>query len=128
MDFVCDFSEFSLNSGKSEFVFKAISKTEIEHYIKNMNPNKSVRSNVPSKSFVKLSAKIISLYLSNSYVHIFLNCITNLLSMVCFLSLKYAEVVPNYKSGKKNDVNNYRPISLLFLIFLKSLNHWCVRD
>ena len=27
MDFVCDFSEFSLNFGKSEFVFKAISKT-----------------------------------------------------------------------------------------------------
>ena len=28
-------------------------------------------------------------------------------------SLKYAEVVPIYKSGKKSDVNNYRPISLL---------------
>ena len=28
-------------------------------------------------------------------------------------SLKYAEVVPIYKNGKKNDVNNYRPISLL---------------
>ena len=41
MDFVCDLSEFSLNSGKSEFDFKAISKTEIEHYIKNINPNKS---------------------------------------------------------------------------------------
>ena len=27
--------------------------------------------------------------------------------------LKYAEVVPIYKSGKKSDVNNYRPISLL---------------
>ena len=28
-------------------------------------------------------------------------------------SLKYAEVVPIYKNGKKNDVNNYRSISLL---------------
>ena len=28
-------------------------------------------------------------------------------------ALKHAEVVPIYKNGKKNDVNNYRPISLL---------------
>ena len=28
-------------------------------------------------------------------------------------SLKYAEMVPIYKIGKKNDVNNCRPISLL---------------
>ena len=64
MDFVCDLSEFSLNSGKSQFVFKAISKTEIAHYIKYMNPNKNVLSDVPSIRFVKLKAKIISPYLT----------------------------------------------------------------
>ena len=106
MDFVCDISEFSLISGKSEFVFKAISKTEIKHYIKNMNPNKSVRSDVPRIRFVKLSARIISPYLSKLYKK-------SVEYGVFPESLKFAEVVPIYKNGKKNDVNNYRPISLL---------------
>ena len=79
MDFVCDFNEFSLISTKNEFVFKPLLKTEIEHYIKNMNPNKNVCSDVHSIQFVKLVQKL--------FLHIFLNCITNLLSMVCFLSL-----------------------------------------
>ena len=106
MDFVCDFGELSLDSGKNDFVFKAISKTEVENYIKSMNPNKSVRSDVPSIRFVKLSAKIISPYLSKLYN----KCVEY---GVFPESLKYAEVVPIYKNGKKNDVNNYRPISLL---------------
>ena len=88
MDFVCDFSEFSLNSGKCEFIFKATSKTEIDEYIKNMNPNKNVRSDVPSIRLVKIEQKL--------FLHIFLNCITNLLSTVCFLS---PWVVPIYKNS-----------------------------
>ena len=62
-----------------------------------MNPNKSVRSNVPSIHFVKLSAKIISPYLSKLYKK-------SVKYGVFPESLKYAEVVPIYKNGKKNDV------------------------
>ena len=92
MDFVCDFSEFSFISGKNEFVFKSISMTEIEHYIKNMNHNKSAHSDVPSICFVKLNAKNISPYLSKLYNKSF--------EYGVFLeSLKYAEVVPIYKNG-----------------------------
>ena len=81
-----------------------------------MNPNKSVRSDVHSIRFVKLSAKIISPYLSKLYNK-------SVEYGVFPESLKYAEVVPTYKNGKKNNVNNYRPISLLspFSKIFKSL-------
>ena len=71
-----------------------------------MNPNKSVRSDVPIIRFVKLSAKITSPYISKLYNK-------SVEHGVFPESLKYAEVVPIYKNGKKNDVNNCRPISLL---------------
>ena len=48
----CDYDEFSIGSVKNGFVFKNISAREIENYIKTMNPNKSVRSDVPSICFV----------------------------------------------------------------------------
>ena len=59
-----------------------------------MNPNKSVRSDVPSIRFVKLSAKIISPYLSMLYN----SCVEY---GVFPNSLKHAKVVPIYKNGKK---------------------------
>ena len=59
--------EYLSDSIKNYFVFTEISDSEIQNYIKTMNPNKSVRSDVPSIRFVKLSAKIISPYLSKLY-------------------------------------------------------------
>ena len=90
----CYYDEFSLDSVKNSFIFKDISESEIENYIKKMNPNKSVRSDVPSIRFVKVSAKIISPYLSKLYN----KCVEY---GVFPESLKYAEVVPIYKTGKK---------------------------
>ena len=52
---------------KNDFVFNEISDSEILNYIKTLNPNKSVRSDVPNIRFVKLSAKIMSPYLSKLY-------------------------------------------------------------
>ena len=54
-------------SVKNDFVFNEISDSEIQNYTKTMNLDKSVRSDVPSICFVKLSAKIISPYLSKLY-------------------------------------------------------------
>ena len=62
-----------------------------------MNPNNSVRSEVPSICFVKLTAKIISLYFSKLYN----KCVE---CGVFPETFKHAEVVPIYKNGKKNDV------------------------
>ena len=59
-----------------------------------MNPNKSVRYDVPSIRFVKLSAKIISPYLDEMY-NKWVEC------GVFPETLKHAEVVPTYKNGKK---------------------------
>ena len=49
--------EYLSQSIKNYFVFNEIIESEIENYIKTMNPNKSVHSDVPSICFVKLSAK-----------------------------------------------------------------------
>ena len=55
--------EFCISSVCNDFVFKEFTNSEIEMYIRNMRPNKSVRSDVPSIRFVKLSAKVIAPYL-----------------------------------------------------------------
>ena len=59
-----------------------------------MYPNKRVRSDVPNICFVKLSAKIFSPYLSTLYNKCFEYGMFSEL-------LKFAEVTPIYKSGKK---------------------------
>ena len=51
----CDNDEFSLDSVKNGFVFKSISVSEIANYIKTMNLNKSVCSDVVSFCFVNFS-------------------------------------------------------------------------
>ena len=71
-----------------------------------MNPIKIVRSDVPSIRFVKVSAKVIAPYLTKLYNKCIEYCVFS-------ESHKYAEVVPIYKTDKKKDVNNYRPISFL---------------
>ena len=78
--------EYLSGSVENDYVFNEISDSEILNYIKTLNPNKSVRSDVPNIRFVKLSAKIISPYLSKFTSSSFINCIINVLSMVCFLS------------------------------------------
>ena len=68
-----------------------------------LRPNKSVGSDVPRIRFTKLS-KVIATYLCK----LFNKCVE-----YGVFTLKYAEVVPIHKSGKKSDVYNYRPICFL---------------
>ena len=74
--------------------------------INKMNITKSTRSDVPKTKFLKLSKDIVAPFLAL----IFNKCIEE---GVFPTSLKIAEIVPIYKSGKRTESNNYRPISLL---------------
>ena len=48
--------EFCLSSVCSNFAFKKLTTSQIKMYIRNIRQNKSVRSNVTSNRFVKISA------------------------------------------------------------------------
>ena len=58
--------EFCFNLACNNFVLKEFTNSEIDMYIRNIRPNKSMRSDVLSIQFVKLSAKVICV-----------NCLTN---------------------------------------------------
>jgi len=82
------------------------SPSEILHFIRQLNPNKSVGSDGIGADFGEISAEVISPILSQ-------------LCNACFhfgifpICLKIAKVIPIYKSGDKTNLTNYRPISIL---------------
>ena len=92
-----------------------ITETELLNYISKLNPSSSTKSNSPPIKFIKLSATVIAPFL----VEIFNTCISE---GVFPSSLKSAEIVPIFKKGDKNKINNWRPISLLSP-FSKILEH-----
>ena len=99
-------SSTSTNSVVNSFFLESIDVNEIKRYINNMDQSKSARSDTPRIKLIKLSVNIIAPYVTK----IFNLCI---LKGVFPESLKFAEVIPIFKSGSKAEVNNYRPISLL---------------
>ena len=68
-DHVFKLDYFFLTSLILNFFFRILYKIYIENNNKTMNLNKRVRPEVPSIRFVKLSAKIISAYLSNYIIN-----------------------------------------------------------
>ena len=118
-DAYCNNLEFCFSSVCNDFVFKEFTISEIEMYIKSMKPNKSVRSDVPSIRFVKLSSKLIAPYLCE----LFNKCVEY---GVFPESLKYAEVVPIYKYYKKVTSITIE-LFLFYLFFQKFLSLQCER-
>lgn len=94
------------NNATNSFFLNPMKIYDIKRFIRNMDEKKSCRSDAPKISFIKLSVDIIAPIITK----IFNLCI---LKGVFPESLKLAEVIPIYKSGKKSNINNYRPISLL---------------
>ena len=99
-------ARFKLSSLLNSFQFDLISPDEVNKQLSELNSSKACGfENVPNKLY-KTIAPIISLFLTN----VFNKCY----DLGTFPAiLKYAKVIPLYKSGQKDLVNNYRPISLL---------------
>ena len=98
-----DYSKFMKNRIESTFFFEEIQSHEIDRIIDQLNPNKSS----------DISPRILKLYkheLSTTFAVLFNNC---MYAGIFPDVLKIARVVPLFKSGDKNKITNYRPISLL---------------
>ena len=88
---------------QSSMFVEPCNETEVSTIIKDL-------SNSSSSDFSTLALKLVK----NNISPILVNTINASLVQGIFpTSLKVAKVIPIFKSGKRNDVSNYRPISLL---------------
>ena len=96
----------NLNFGNSTFNFSMITEKNIISSIKKLKPKKSTGpDNIPAHIYKGLSE-----YIASPLKHIFNLAITNKQFPE---DLKTAQITPVYKSGNKNEIKNYRPISLI---------------
>ena len=101
-----DYKNFMQNRVADTLFFNDIESKEIDDIINNLNPNK----------YSDISPRILKLFrytLSPILAILFNNCIY---AGVFPDVLKIARVIPLFKSGDRNDISNYRPISLLPVI------------
>ena len=98
--------KFKLSSLLNLFQFELISPDEVNKYLSQLSSSKACGfENVPNNLY-KLITLIISPFLADIFNKSY--------DLGIFPSiLKYAKVIPLYKTGPKHLVNNYRPISLL---------------
>ena len=91
---------------KETFSFVEVDQKEIEKEILNMDVNKaSQSSDIPTK-IVKENVDIFGNFVCTSF--------KNTIKSSCFYeNLKYVDVTPLYKKGKKDVKDNYRPVSIL---------------
>ena len=90
----------------SHFKFKHIDCTEIIKTFKSLNIKNTLDLFGMSVKFITHIIHVIAPYLAD----IFNNCI----NVGVFPDLmKHSKVIPLFKSGKRNDPNNFRPISIL---------------
>ena len=90
----------------STFEFKMISTCEVQSVLKKLKTSKSSGQDKISIKLLKDSTDVSLTYLTHMY-----NC--SLLSGIFPDEWKLARVSPIYKSGDKQECENYRPISVL---------------
>ena len=98
-----DYSVFLKNRVEPTMFFSEIESHEIDSIIMQLNPNKSS----------DMSPRILKLFrnsISPTFATLFNNC---MYAGVFPDRLKIARVIPLHKGGDKNEISNYRPISLL---------------
>lgn len=98
LQYLCNPPNFSL-------YLTPVSNSEIEHYIKNLK--------LSAPGYDDFSAKLLKC--SSGTIAIIFKHIINLSFRKGVFpdKLKLAKVIPVHKSGSKEDINNYRPISIL---------------
>ena len=98
-----DYKRFLKNRVHETMFFSEIESNEIDDIIGDLNPNKSS----------DMSPRVLKLF--RQYIS---PTMANLLNRCMYSGtfpdvLKIARVIPLYKSGDRNNIGNYRPISLL---------------
>ena len=93
------------NMNVNSIFIKPTDVFEIKNIIENLKLRNGGVDKINSKTL-----KVISNNISDTLAHIFNKCIEK---SIWPDALKTAEVVPIFKSGKKCDIANYRPISLI---------------
>ena len=105
-----DYRSYSSDPILSSMFFRPTFDSEIFNIINQLDSRKSYGSDGISAKFVFLAAYVIAPYLT-----IFCNsCLSFGLFPSC---LKTAKAIPIFKSGYKNNLLNYRSISLLLTFF-----------
>ena len=89
----------------SIFSFRQVTKKEIEYEIKKLDSSKSNSGDIPIR-FIKDYLPFYMDPLHKSYNHA-------IVSNTCPDLLKLVDVTPVFKKGNKNDITNYRPISVM---------------
>ena len=113
-----DFVRRNKDSNSAEFSIPTISDHEVLEIIKSLPSNVATGLDGISSLLLKLIAPAIASSLAKV-----INC--SIINSICPAQLKLARVTPIYKQGSKNDVDNYRPISVLS-VFSKILEkHVC---
>ena len=101
--------EYYINSVDKIFTFREITEEEVPTLLLNMSTNKATGMDSLSIKLVKLSAPLIT----HAMTVIFNKSIV---SGTFPCEWKISKVTPVYKTGPREDMNNYRPISVISII------------
>ena len=92
-----------------KFMFRKVSKQEVEHELKSIKRNKATGMDNLPPGLIKDSAELISAPLTH-----LIN--TSLMTSTFPVEWKAAKIIPTYKSGARSNCDNYRPVSVLPVI------------
>ena len=88
------------------FTFPCVTSDFVEKHLKNLPVNKATGLDMISGKLLRLAAPAIASPIANLFN-------TSLRTGKFPSEWKTAKILPIYKSGSRNDTNNYRPISIL---------------
>lgn len=100
------------------FMFPLLSVQEVHKYLLTLKISNSSGYDGISSKIIKLSLP----YIVDPLTFIYNLCLSHSHFPSVF---KHAKVIPLFKKGDKNDVNNYRPISLLSTLSKPLARHMC---